>query len=135
MHRLVRISPFDQAARRHTSFASLFVNPKFDEDIEVVINDKDLRVDTYRATGAAASTSTPRIPPCALRTCPAESWCSARTAVAASKSRRSHAGAALSLVRDGAGQTQSQTKELEANKQDISFGSQIRNYVLAPYRL
>src|SRR5256885_1754009 len=52
VHRLVRISPFDQAGRRHTSFASLFVYPEIDEDIEVEINDKDLRVDTYRATGA-----------------------------------------------------------------------------------
>ena len=52
VHRLVRISPFDQAARRHTSFASLFVYPEIDESIEVEINDKDLRVDTYRATGA-----------------------------------------------------------------------------------
>src|SRR3984893_10486856 len=52
VHRLVRISPFDQAARRHTSFASLFVSPEIDENIEVEINDKDLRVDTYRATGA-----------------------------------------------------------------------------------
>jgi peptide chain release factor 2 len=52
VHRLVRISPFDQAARRHTSFASLFVYPEIDENIEVEINDKDLRVDTYRATGA-----------------------------------------------------------------------------------
>ncbi len=52
VHRLVRISPFDQAARRHTSFASLFVYPEIDENIEVEINEKDLRVDTYRATGA-----------------------------------------------------------------------------------
>ena len=52
VHRLVRISPFDQAARRHTSFASLFVSPEIDENIEVEINDKDLRVDTYRSTGA-----------------------------------------------------------------------------------
>lgn len=52
VHRLVRISPFDQAARRHTSFASLFVYPEIDEEVEVEINDKDLRVDTYRATGA-----------------------------------------------------------------------------------
>ena len=52
VHRLVRISPFDQAARRHTSFASLFVYPEIDENIEVDIQDKDLRVDTYRATGA-----------------------------------------------------------------------------------
>src|SRR5207245_2842094 len=52
VHRLVRISPFDQNARRHTSFASLFVYPEIDEDIEVEINEKDLRVDTYRSTGA-----------------------------------------------------------------------------------
>jgi peptide chain release factor 2 len=58
VHRLVRISPFDQAARRHTSFASLFVYPEIDENIEVEINDKDLRVDTYRATARAASIST-----------------------------------------------------------------------------
>lgn len=52
VHRLVRISPFDQAARRHTSFASLFVSPEVDENIEIEIQDKDLRVDTFRATGA-----------------------------------------------------------------------------------
>src|SRR5712691_5738261 len=52
VHRLVRISPFDQAARRHTSFASLFVYPEIDEEVEVEINYKDLRVDTYRSTGA-----------------------------------------------------------------------------------
>src|SRR4029434_3658115 len=52
VHRLVRISPFDQNARRHTSFASLFVYPEIDEDIEVDINEKDLRVDTYRSSGA-----------------------------------------------------------------------------------
>src|SRR5213078_1533270 len=52
VHRLVRISPFDQNARRHTSFASLFVYPEIDEDIEVDINEKDLRIDTYRSAGA-----------------------------------------------------------------------------------
>src|SRR6266481_2751263 len=73
VHRLVRISPFDQAARRHTSFASLFVYPEIDEDIEVRITEKDLRVDPFGRPARAASTSTRRIRRCASLTCPAES--------------------------------------------------------------
>ena len=58
VHRLVRISPFDPAARRHTSFASVFVWPEMPEDVDVEIEQKDLRIDTYRSSGAAASMST-----------------------------------------------------------------------------
>ena len=84
VHRLVRISPFDSAARRHTSFASVFAWPEIDEDIKIEVQDKDLRVDTYRSSGAGASTSTSRTPRCASPTCPAASWSPARTSAARS---------------------------------------------------
>lgn len=78
VHRLVRKSPFDSGNRRHTSFASVFVSPEIDDNIEIDINPADLRTDTYRASGAGGSISTRPIPRCASLTCPAVSWCSAR---------------------------------------------------------
>jgi len=79
VHRLVRKSPFDANARRHTSFASVFVYPEVDESIEVEINPADLRIDTYAPRAQAASTSTAPTARCASRTCPAASSCNART--------------------------------------------------------
>jgi peptide chain release factor 2 len=64
VHRLVRISPFDSNARRHTSFASVWVYPVVDDNIDIEVNESDCRIDTYRASGAAASTSTPPIRRC-----------------------------------------------------------------------
>ncbi len=81
VHRLVRKSPFDSSGGRHTSFSSVFVYPEVDDSFEVEVNPADLRVDTYRASGAAASTSTRPIRPCGSRTCRPASWCSARTTV------------------------------------------------------
>ncbi len=118
VHRLVRISPFDQAARRHTSFASLFVYPEIDQEVEVEINDKDLRVDTYRATGAGGI-----VVQCQNQ-----------------RSQHQNRAVAMQVLRSRLYEMElekrrAETKELEANRLDISFGSQIRNYVLAPYRL
>jgi peptide chain release factor 2 len=136
VHRLVRISPFDQAARRHTSFASLFVYPEIDEEVEVEINDKDLRVDTYRATGAGGqhintTDSAVRIthnPSGIVVQCQNQ------------RSQHQNRAVAMHVLRSRLYELElekrrAETKELEANRLDISFGSQIRNYVLAPYRL
>jgi peptide chain release factor 2 len=136
VHRLVRISPFDQAARRHTSFASLFVYPEIDENIEVEINDKDLRVDTYRATGAGgqhinttdSAVRITHLPTGVVVQCQNQ------------RSQHQNRAVAMQVLRSRLYELElekrrAETAELEASKQDISFGSQIRNYVLAPYRL
>jgi peptide chain release factor 2 len=136
VHRLVRISPFDQAARRHTSFASLFVYPEIDETIEVEIQDKDLRVDTYRATGAGgqhinttdSAVRITHIPTNIVVQCQNQ------------RSQHQNRAVAMQVLRSRLYELelekrQAETAALEANKADISFGSQIRNYVLAPYRL
>ena len=136
VHRLVRISPFDQNARRHTSFASLFVYPEIDEDIEVEVNEKDLRVDTYRATGAGgqhinttdSAVRITHIPSGIVVQCQNQ------------RSQHQNRAVAMQVLRSRLYELElekrrAETAELEANKQDISFGSQIRNYVLAPYRL
>jgi peptide chain release factor 2 len=136
VHRLVRISPFDQAARRHTSFASLFVFPEIDENIEVEINDKDLRVDTYRATGAGGQHINTTDSAVRITHLPTG------IVVACQNQRSQHQNRAVAMQVLRARiyeleleKRRAETAELEANKQDISFGSQIRNYVLAPYRL
>ncbi len=136
VHRLVRISPFDQAARRHTSFASLFVYPEIDENIEVEIQEKDLRVDTYRATGAGgqhinttdSAVRITHLPTGIVVQCQNQ------------RSQHQNRAVAMQVLRSRLYELelerrQAETAALEANKADISFGSQIRNYVLAPYRL
>ncbi len=136
VHRLVRISPFDQAARRHTSFASLFVYPEIDDTFEVEINDKDLRVDTYRATGAGgqhinttdSAVRITHLPTNIVVQCQNE------------RSQHQNRAVAMQVLRARLYEREmekrkAETAVLEASKQDIAFGSQIRNYVLAPYRL
>lgn len=136
VHRLVRISPFDQAARRHTSFASFFVYPEIDENVEVEIKDKDLRVDTYRATGAGgqhinttdSAVRITHIPTNIVVQCQNQ------------RSQHQNRAVAMQVLRSRLYELEmekrrAETAALEANKADISFGSQIRNYVLAPYRL
>ncbi|MDT7542256.1 MAG: peptide chain release factor 2 [Acidobacteriota bacterium] len=136
VHRLVRISPFDQAARRHTSFASLFVYPEIDENIEVEINEKDLRVDTYRATGAGGQHINTTDSAVRITHIPTN------TVVQCQNQRSQHQNRAVAmqvlrakLYELELEKQRAATAVLEANKADISFGSQIRNYVLAPYRL
>jgi len=136
VHRLVRISPFDQAARRHTSFASLFVSPEIDENIEVEINEKDLRVDTYRSTGAGGQHINTTDSAVRITHLPTG------IVVACQNQRSQHQNRAVAmqvlrsrLYELELEKRRAETAALEAAKSDISFGSQIRNYVLAPYRL
>ena len=136
VHRLVRISPFDQAARRHTSFASLFVYPEIDEDIEVEINDKDLRVDTYRATGAGGQHINTTDSAVRITHMPTGIVVSCQN----QRSQHQNRAVAMQVLRSRLYELElekrrAETAELEASKADISFGSQIRSYVLAPYQL
>jgi len=136
VHRLVRISPFNSGGSRETSFASLFVSPEIDENIEVDIQDKDLRVDTYRSTGAGgqhvnttdSAVRITHLPSGIVVTCQNQRSQIQNRAVAMQVLRSKLYELELEKRRE-------ETAELEASKQDISFGSQIRNYTLQPYRL
>jgi len=136
VHRLVRISPFNSGGSRETSFASMFVSPEIDENIEVNIEDKDLRVDTYRSSGAGgqhvnvtdSAVRITHLPTGIVVTCQNQ------------RSQIQNRAVAMQVLRSKLYELElekrrSETADLEANKMDISFGSQIRNYVLHPYRL
>ena len=136
VHRLVRISPFDAAKRRHTSFASVMVMPDIDDTIHVDINDKDLRVDTYRSSGAGgqhvnvtdSAIRITHIPSGIVVTCQNE------------RSQHKNRDTAMRLLRARlyAVEQEKQKEEqarLAGEKKDIGFGSQIRSYVLQPYQL
>jgi len=136
VHRLVRLSPFNSGGSRETSFASMFVSPEIDENIEVNIDDKDLRIDTYRSSGAGgqhvnvtdSAVRITHIPTNIVVTCQNQRSQIQNRAVAMQVLRSKLYELELEKRREGAA-------ELEAGKMDISFGSQIRNYVLHPYRL
>lgn len=136
VHRLVRISPFNSGGSRETSFASLFVSPEIDETIEVNIEDKDLRVDTYRSSGAGgqhvnvtdSAVRITHIPTGIVVTCQNQRSQIQNRAVAMQVLRSKLYELELEKRRAGAA-------ELEAGKMDIAFGSQIRNYVIHPYKL
>lgn len=136
VHRLVRISPFDSQSRRHTSFASVFIYPAIDDDIEVDIDESDLRVDTYRASGAGGqhvnkTDSAVRIthePTGIVVACQQE------------RSQHKNRNTAMKMLRaalyEHALREQEEAKEaLEATKTDIGWGNQIRSYVFAPYTM
>jgi peptide chain release factor 2 len=136
VHRLVRISPFNSGGSRETSFASMFVSPEIDENIEIEINDKDLRVDTYRSSGAGgqhvnvtdSAVRITHLPTNIVVTCQNQ------------RSQIQNRAVAMKVLRSKLYELElekrrGESAELEATKQDISFGSQIRNYVLHPYRL
>ncbi len=136
VHRLVRISPFNSGGSRETSFASMFVSPEIDENIEVDIQDKDLRVDTYRSSGAGgqhvnvtdSAVRITHLPTNIVVTCQNQ------------RSQIQNRAVAMQVLRSKLYELElekrlAESAELEATKQDISFGSQIRNYVLHPYQL
>ena len=136
VHRLVRISPFDAQARRHTSFASVDVIPEAEGDVDVTIEDKDLRIDTYRSSGAGgqhvnvtdSAVRITHLPTGIVVTCQNERSQHRNRDVAMSILRAK----LLDLARKEADEKMAQ--EL-GQKKKIEWGSQIRSYVLAPYRL
>ena len=136
VHRLVRISPFDQAKRRHTSFASVFVSPEIDDSIEIIIKPEDLRIDTYRSSGKGGqhvntTDSAVRITHLAtglVASCQNE------------RSQHKNKDRAMSMLRSKLYENELEkkraaTKKIEDSKLDIDFGSQIRSYTLQPYRM
>src|SRR3989440_2083827 len=136
VHRLVRISPFDQAKRRHTSFASVYVSPEIDDSIEVNIRPEDIRIDTYRSSGKGgqhvnttdSAVRITHLPTNLVASCQNE------------RSQHKNKEKAMSMLRSKLYELEMEkkrevTRQIEDSKLDIGFGSQIRSYVLQPYRL
>ena len=136
VHRLVRISPFDSQARRHTSFASVFVYPVVDEEINIEIKDDDLRIDVYRASGAGGQHVNKTSSAVRITHIPSG-------VVVASQQERSqfkNKATAMKMLKNRLYQLEAEKQAkvkaaLDATKDDVSFGSQIRSYVLQPYTM
>ncbi len=136
VHRLVRISPFDAQSRRHTSFASVFVYPLVEDDIEIEIDEGDLRVDTYRASGAGGQHVNKTDSAVRLTHLPTN------IVVACQQERSQHKNRATAmkmlraaLYQHALEQREEDRQALEATKTDIGWGSQIRSYVFQPYTM
>lgn len=136
VHRLVRLSPFNAGSSRETSFASVFVYPEIEEDVEIEVNEKDLRVDTYRSSGAGgqhvnvtdSAVRITHLPTGIVVTCQNQ------------RSQHQNREVAMHILKSRLYELElekklAETAQLEESKRDISFGNQIRNYVLHPYRL
>ena len=136
VHRLVRISPFDSAARRHTSFASVWVYPVIDDTIDIDINEGDLKVDTYRASGAGGQHVNKTESAIRITHLPSGIIVACQT----DRSQHRNRAMAMAMLKARLYEAELQKREaaaaaVENAKTDIGWGHQIRNYVLAPYQL
>jgi peptide chain release factor 2 len=136
VHRLVRISPFDSQARRHTSFASVFIYPVVDTDINIEIRDEDLRIDVYRASGAGGQHVNKTSSAVRITHIPS----GVVTASQAQRSQGKNKATAMKQLKNRLYQIElnkqlAKKAEMDENKSDVSFGSQIRSYVFQPYTM
>jgi peptide chain release factor 2 len=136
VHRLVRISPFDPAARRHTSFASVFVWPELPEDVDVGIEEKDLRIDTYRSSGAGGQHVNVTDSAVRITHLPTGIVVSCQNQRSQHKNRSSAMRVLKARLFDlKLKEQQTKLEQIAGAKKEIGFGSQIRSYVLQPYQM
>jgi len=136
VHRLVRISPFDSGARRHTSFASIWVYPAIDDDINIEIDEKDLRIDTYRSSGAGGQHVNTTDSAVRITHLPTKIVVQCQN----QRSQHKNKETCYKMLKARIYEHELQKREKESqknisNKTDIGWGHQIRSYVLQPYRL
>ena len=136
VHRLVRISPFDSGARRHTSFASIWIYPSIDDSIEVVIDDKDLRIDTYRSSGAGGQHVNTTDSAVRITHLPSKIVVQCQNERSQHKNKETCFKMLKAILYEHELKKREEKSNKEANsKTDIGWGYQIRSYVLQPYRL